>query len=87
MKCHVEGKGGYTEKYENCCLAYMAVCVITILELSDNLSHYEEEKSVWLHIRAGKEISQLAIISLFQQNYQARLLTLTWQANIHLDDR
>ncbi len=41
------GKGrGYTEKYENCCLTYMAVCIITILELSGNLSHYGEEKRV-----------------------------------------
>jgi hypothetical protein len=47
----------------------MAVCIIAILELSGNLCHYGEEKSVWLHIRAGKEISQLAMISLFQQNY------------------
>ena len=69
MKCHGEGKGVYTGKYENCCMAYMAVCIITTLELSDNLSLYEEEKSVWLHIRAVKEFSQLAMISLFQQNY------------------
>ncbi len=62
----------------------MAVCVIIILELNDNLSHYEEEKSVWLHIRAGKETSQLAMISLYQQNYQARLLT--WQALIRRDE-
>ena len=38
-----------------------------------------------MHIRAGKEVSQLEMISLFLQNYQARLFT--WQAvTIHLDE-
>ena len=41
-------RGGYAEKYENCCLSYMADCKVAILELSGR--HYGEEKSVgvWL---------------------------------------